>query len=563
MKRQGSSIEFDTFVSYSGPPDMARLFSRRLSRVGGSPWRLRRRRGLNVYFDREWIRTGDELPAAISEAIKNSSYFVLLASRAAAGSKWVSKELQIWLSHKPASGILIVVLDGILAWDDERADFDWGVTDCLPPILKGKFEKEHCWPDLRGVSSSRLTAKDKARLRDTALSTAARIKGVDKHELDSADKRDRVRFRRAVMIVMLSLIVSAFVTVSLARRVSRIPLDDISNQGWTHLAQRENFSQVKDALACFDNVLERDPGHERALLGKAFALTLLLGYGGSERESARVLAEAEEALSRVGRTDTSEYYHVKGRMLLYKDLNVLGARRLLEQAVRLDPDDIEARHSLASTYTFLGEHRQAEELCNRALVVALEISGGKKDRRYTRALALLAWTYFHAGQYDRAKDLCGKILESEDPTNDLAERYLGHIFMQQRDYQNAIKKFEAAGGNVIKNTNLYANLTCAHALSGDLGEARKRARELVGRAQSGVYVSPYRLAQCYACMGETEKALEQLRRARSEGDIFVVWSAVDPLLSSLRGTAEFDDYLRSVGLERAAVHPGGETVAAK
>jgi hypothetical protein len=81
-------------------------------------------------------------------------------------------------------------------------------------------------------------------------------------------------------------------------------------------------------------------------------------------------------------------------------------------------------------------------------------------------------------------------------------------------------------------------------------DAKKEIASIRGQVE---YVSPYRLAQGYACIGETKEAVEELRRARDEHDLFVVWSAVDPLLSSLRGNAEFRAYLNAVGLGRAVI----------
>lgn len=549
MKTREHSQAFDAFISYGGSREMARLIFSRLSRIGASPWSLWKWWGLRVFFDKREIRAGDDLPETISNAVRNSRYFILLASRAAARSKWVSKEIEFWLRCRPASDILIVVLDGSVAWDAERNDFNWHGTDCIPPILGGKY-KEICWEELQGVSASAFAWRDRGRLREVVESIAAKIKGVPKEEISSRERTRRRLTLAAAVILMSSLIVSLTQAVLLNRRASRLRAEAGYAAGQTLIDQRENLLHVREALVNIDQALAEDPENEKALLGKAFALTLLIGFGGSD-DPPRDLEETESAMSRVRRTDSSEYRHVKGRIVLYKYRDVPGARSLLLEAVALDQENVEARHSLASTYTFLGEHERAKELCREAIEIARRLSGGKRDKRLTRAQAILAWTHYHAGEYAAARELCELILE-EDSTYDLARRYLGHIYTQERDYARAIENFRYAGGDSIENINLYASLTCTHALAGEMGVAYARIGNLLTRRAAGKYVSHYRLAQCYAAFGETDKAIEQLRAAREDkGDLFVLWSAVDPLFSKLSGSADFRDYLTGVGLGSA------------
>lgn len=76
-----------------------------------------------------------------------------------------------------------------------------------------------------------------------------------------------------------------------------------------------------------------------------------------------------------------------------------------------------------------------------------------------------------------------------------------------------------------------------------------KAEENIGALLAGArHVSSYRLAQCYACAGDTERALARLKRARDEGDIFVLWARVDPLLRGLKWSAAFEEYLAGVRL---------------
>ena len=62
---------------------------------------------------------------SIEAALADSRYFVLMASRKAAASPWVAREISYWIDKKGSNTLLIVLTDGDIAWDDAANDFDW------------------------------------------------------------------------------------------------------------------------------------------------------------------------------------------------------------------------------------------------------------------------------------------------------------------------------------------------------------------------------------------------------------------------------------------------------
>jgi tetratricopeptide (TPR) repeat protein len=541
---------FDAFISHSGSTEMAGLVFSALSRVGASPLQFGKWWKLRVFFDRRQIRAGDELPASISDAVQNSKYFVLLASKAAAQSRWVAKELEFWLRSRPASDILIVVLDGAIEWDQERGDFNWNVTDCIPTILKGKYKEEVCWQDLRQVSPPARTKSDKENLRNVVAAIGGKILDVDPADLIAKEEKTRRRFIEGAWVVVLGLITLAALA-GYFWYTAETPADKAYNEGRRTLESRDSWYRILLALKSFERALELNPKHVPALLAKADAHTLLIGYGGSTNPTSD-LDQAQEALDRAkqfGGEGTSEYYRIKGRLLLYKDRDVLGARAALTKAVEIDPDNVDARYTLAGTFTFMGQHPEATEECKKALLIIRERGYGENDNRFILAKGQLAWTYYYAREYDLAIAESLSIVNRD--TNPQAHRFLAHTYLQTGNYKESVKHYLKAGGDDInREPNLYPSYICARMLNGELSQpdAEKEIQTLSGRVR---YVSPYRRAQGHACIGATREALEELRKARDEHDLFVVWAAVDPLLSSLRGNPEFQDYLKSIGLGKA------------
>ena len=72
---------------------------------------------------------------SIERALAASSWFVLMASPAAARSSWVNREVEWWPKHRSAERILVVLTEGRFAWADD-GDQD-GEDAALPPALKG------------------------------------------------------------------------------------------------------------------------------------------------------------------------------------------------------------------------------------------------------------------------------------------------------------------------------------------------------------------------------------------------------------------------------------------
>lgn len=80
-----------------------------------------------------------------------------------------------------------------------------------------------------------------------------------------------------------------------------------------------------------------------------------------------------------------------------------GGRKLLEEALRADPESIEAMHGLARALDLTGAHTQARELLERAHAKRPTAPGPACD---------LAMLYLEAGEDARAERLLGPVLQA-------------------------------------------------------------------------------------------------------------------------------------------------------
>ncbi|MGY1669587.1 toll/interleukin-1 receptor domain-containing protein [Geodermatophilus sp. SYSU D00710] len=203
-----STARYDAFISYSHAQSrpVAEALQAEVERFGGRWYRPRQ---LRIFRDETNLAAAPDLWSTIRTALASSEWFILMASPAAASSRWVSEEVRWWLENRDADRILIALTAGEIAWKDR--DFDWDRTDALPTTLSGAFSDVPLWVDLKPlVSGPSTTVEDRpgehrVRLGDFAAEFAAPLIGLDKDLLIGRHIRERRRLRRTVQAVVLTL----------------------------------------------------------------------------------------------------------------------------------------------------------------------------------------------------------------------------------------------------------------------------------------------------------------------------------------------------------------------
>jgi hypothetical protein len=137
-------MRYDAFVSYSHVADnvAAPALQSALHRFA-RPWN--RTRALHLFRDQTSLAASPELWPAIEEALSNARWLILMASPAAATSRWVAREIEWWLTHRSAQTMLIVLTDGDLCWD-RWPETSIGSAQPVSPVLSsaGASRTNHC-----------------------------------------------------------------------------------------------------------------------------------------------------------------------------------------------------------------------------------------------------------------------------------------------------------------------------------------------------------------------------------------------------------------------------------
>jgi serine/threonine-protein kinase len=287
--------------------------------------------------------------------------------------------------------------------------------------------------------------------------------------------------------------------------------------------------ELKKSVGCFEQAIQRDPAFARALAGIADAYVTLGTYGALP--AGDVMPRARDAVERALALDDrlSEAYACRGCVRSIFEWAWSDGERDFQRAIAIQPSYPTAHHWYAINHLVpLGRFDEADRQLRLALgldplALAIKSSLGIK-------------AYF-AGQYDEAVRELTKTIEL-DRSFGIAPFFLGLTLAEQAHYQQALIEIASASRLLGSTPEILAGLGYVHAVAGNRNEALTvldQIRELSAQR----YISPARIAQVYAGLGETSAALDCLERAHAERAADVAWLRVRPVFASLREEPRF------------------------
>jgi WD40 repeat protein len=240
------------FISYSHAADgkLAPALQRALHTLA-KPWYLPR--ALRIFRDKTSLSANPALWPAIEQALGESAWFLFMASPQAVQSPWVRKEIEWWIANRGAKTILIVLTDGELIWDTQARDFDWKRTTAIPDSLRGCFEDEPLYVDLRWAKSEENLSLRHLQFRGAVLTLAAPLHGKAMDELDGEDvqqlRRNKTWAWSAVGALSVLLAVSVLATINaVAQRDEAVRQRDLA-QGRQLRAEAQRVGETDDQWA--------------------------------------------------------------------------------------------------------------------------------------------------------------------------------------------------------------------------------------------------------------------------------------------------------------------------
>lgn len=195
------------FISYSHAADaqLAPALHSALERFA-KPWY--RLRAIRLFRDTATLSATPALWLSIERALKESEYFLLLASPEAAASEWVKRELELWVKLRAdnCNRLLIVLTDGELVWDQSSGCFDPDKTNSIPRFLFDVLLTEPLFVDLRPIRTPGNVSLREPSFLNAIATIAATLHDRPKDDLSGEDIREHRRTIRLAKLASATLV---------------------------------------------------------------------------------------------------------------------------------------------------------------------------------------------------------------------------------------------------------------------------------------------------------------------------------------------------------------------
>ncbi len=128
--------EFDAFLSYAHRNQEATAaIQKGLHQIGR---RIGQLRALRVFRDTTNLEANPDLWAKILDGLDGSRFMIVMLSPQAATSHWVGEEVKHWLERHGHEGLMMVLVEGQLHWDEKTERFDPELSDAAPAPLTSR-----------------------------------------------------------------------------------------------------------------------------------------------------------------------------------------------------------------------------------------------------------------------------------------------------------------------------------------------------------------------------------------------------------------------------------------
>ncbi|HEY4904051.1 MAG TPA: tetratricopeptide repeat protein [Candidatus Sulfotelmatobacter sp.] len=301
---------------------------------------------------------------------------------------------------------------------------------------------------------------------------------------------------------------------------------------------REEFSKSRDY---FHRAVEVDPSYALGYCGLNSYYGFGAAFGMLPAEEAWPKAEwaVRKALDLDNTLAEAHLGLAALHMVYYLDWAV--TEKEAKRAIELSPrfDEIHFMYSF-----FLGAIRRFDEaIIEGKLALAC-------DPFSVRISQHLGSTFYHARRYDEAIRQYQQTLEL-DPHNASVHESLGDVYEQKGHYDKAVELWKKAM-TLAGDAELAAILSSSDA-SRDFNTAlravgMKRLERLTDMRNGGDHVPAINFARAYLRMGDKEQALEWLKTACEERNVYSLMIGSDPLYDPLRTDRRFLKLLRRMKL---------------
>jgi len=304
----------------------------------------------------------------------------------------------------------------------------------------------------------------------------------------------------------------------------------------TSIFDRRDSPRFPDAIADLQQAIKLDPNYARAHSRLAALYVVQGSYNDVDATQAQenVLEHARAALALD--PTLAEPHAAMGLSLRESSNSHLQEREELEQALRLDPNDVTSNFWFGLSLITEGYRKRGIALFDHALAT---------DAMMPNVLRWRGVMYLYAGDLDHAEQF---LKRARSTGLSIADRELAYIAFDRGDAATAIRQWPEGARNLLLNLPPGDPEILSAGMFGD-ATAKKRAMDVLDAylAKPNMQVSGL-IPVVMIMLGQPRRALELLRTTRisDSSDIYaMIWG---PLGKPLRALPEFPALLKERGL---------------
>jgi len=289
----------------------------------------------------------------------------------------------------------------------------------------------------------------------------------------------------------------------------------------------DNEADVKKAIDFFGRAVALDPEYAEAWASLSFCY---LHQGANAWapfvEGAERAREAARQALEVG-PDVAASHWAMGVVRMYCDWDWRGAEAAVRRALQLAPEGMQLILA-ARLMQGLGQLDEAAALIQQALAL---------DPLNVEAHLTSGLQFVYAGRPTEAESAYRKALEISPAHRVRIHYYLGRAEMMQGRLDDALLEFGQEGHEAFR----LLGIALVQHTRGRTAESREALHELIQKYADG---GAYQIAEAHAFLGDAEGAFEWLERAYSQRDAGLASIKIDPLLRSLHADRRWMPWLK-------------------
>jgi adenylate cyclase len=293
----------------------------------------------------------------------------------------------------------------------------------------------------------------------------------------------------------------------------------------------------RKAAEYFDQALQIDPDYALAYIGFGYVISMSMFWGNIPPSEG--MPKVKEYVDKALRIDNTlaDAYALLGNLNTYYYWNWKEAEKYFQRALQINPNLSQSHLYYSLFLTFTGRH---EEAIYEA-----------KQAQQLDPLSIFINTYTgtvfdYTGLRDNAIEVLQMTL-SINPDFFIIHYHLGRAYAAKGMIKESIEEYERAVDLSDETSSLVmAALTFSYYRIGETDKA-ERLFELLKKRSETEYVPATSLYLIHRVRGEEEIALDFLKKACDEHDLFLVWFRSHPFL--IPEGSKYMQLLKEVGLD--------------